>query len=80
VLVTRAMPAETVGRAMALDAITYHQSGDEGAAAGNVMVADNNAIHRLAQAQEQVDLLLPPLVLRPAAAHDQVKHILEVYN
>ena len=46
------MPVETVGRAMALDAITYHQSGDEGAVAGNVMVADNNAIHRLAQTQE----------------------------
>lgn len=46
---------ETVGRAMALDAITYHQSGDEGAAAaaaGDVMVADNNAIRRLAQTQE----------------------------
>ena len=40
-----------MGWAMALDAITYHQSGDEGAVAGNVMVADN-AIHRLAQTQE----------------------------
>lgn len=42
---------ETVGRAMALDAITYHQSSGEGAAEANVMIADNDAIHRLAQTQ-----------------------------
>lgn len=45
---------EAVGRAMAHDAITSHQqSGGEGAAAVNVMAADNNAIRRLAETQTE---------------------------
>ena len=47
VLFFRGLPVETVGRAMAEDAIAYHTSATEGKA--TELVANNSAIRRLAQ-------------------------------
>ena len=48
-LLSRGIPVEVVGRAMAEDAVAYHTASDQEKETRKQLVADNTAIHRLAQ-------------------------------
>ena len=47
------LPVEKVGQAMAEDAIVYHSSSSEQQAAEKEMIANSNAIRRIAQQYQQ---------------------------